>query len=286
MKTARLSLSGGWKGLVALTGPDGQTLDLEEWKDCLCRPSDLVENAENVLKTDGPTRVVSRHLAVGPHRFEAVLKRHVTKPGPLAGFRSVFPSRSMQTFELARRLLRAGLDTPWPLAALERRDPFRGIESILVTEHLTGAVELYRFVQEAEQSNLLVPSMHRLLCHQTVLAFTTLTQCGLWHRDAKASNFLVRKEADSVQLWLVDLDGIKPIMPWDRTNQTRGLAKLAATLGWSGRIGATDLLRIVNEYARVFEWSLTERNRLFRSLWQRAVAERLTTFIATAEHSE
>ncbi|MBN1123742.1 MAG: hypothetical protein JXA82_01955 [Sedimentisphaerales bacterium] len=266
-----------------MRGPDGQKIDPGAWIDCLSNPNALLEGADEVLKVDGTTRVVSKKFAIGSHQFRVVLKRHITKSGPFGGFRFLFPSRAIQTFHLARRLLQVGLTTPWPLAAIEHSAILGSTESILITQHLVSACELYQFVQDHEKANNLDPAVRRSLCHQIAMIFADLDQCGLWHRDAKASNFLVQSKDDSIRLCLVDLDGIKPILPWDRDNRTRGLAKLAATLLWSSGIHTTDLLRIINDYARVTGLSRKEKIILFRSLSRRATAERIVTFIAAAE---
>ncbi len=264
-----------------LRDAQGNGIDAQAWRAGLAGASNFLGRAERVLKQDGDRWVIAADLALGAGLLPVVIKHHVA-PGGVAGIvRGVLPGRAMRNFQTACTLIRAGVPVTWPLAALERAGPHGRRESLFITERITGAVDLHAWVQQwtAGQRNV-TPTARRTLARHLGETFARLDRAGLWHRDAKAGNFLVAEEPDGPAVYLVDLDGVRTRLPWATHATHRGPAKLAATLMWAGSITATDAWRAVRAYARAGNRNADKA--MVRSLHHRAAAERLATFIMTA----
>jgi len=283
LPTARVRLPDGWAGAVMLRDGQGHDLDAGQWEDLAGVIRALPERAAHVFKQQGPRWVAADRWSFGEHKVAVVVKHHVEPDGLPGAVRLLNRSRAARNFTMACKLLRAGVTVPWPLAALERvRDGRR--ESLFVAEQIPGAVELHAWVQDWTTGRRRVePTQRRILARRIGAMFAALEHAGWWHRDAKAGNFLVVPSDEGLRIALVDLDGLRPILPWDRAARLRGPAKLAATLMWSGRITATDAARAMRAYDRGRNVSAGRIDRsLAYRLWQRAVAERLTTFMLAA----
>ena len=264
-----------------LRDAQGNVIDAHAWRVGLAGASDLFARADRVLKQDGDRWVIAVDLALAERGLPVVAKHHVY-PGGWAGIvRGLLPGRAMRNFQTACMLIRAGVPVTWPLAALERTGPRDQRESLFITERITGAVDLHAWVQQwtAGQRDV-TPAARRTLAHRLGETFARLDRAGLWHRDAKAGNFLVAEGTDGPVVYLVDLDGVRTRPPWVTHATHRGPAKLAATLMWAGSITATDAWRAVRAYAQAGNRNADKA--MVRSLYRRAVAERLATFIMAA----
>jgi len=281
LPTARLRLPEGWTAQVMLRDAQGNVIDAHAWRVGLAGASDLFARADRVLKQDGDRWVIAVDLALAERRLQVVAKHHVY-PGDLAGIvRSLLPGRAMRNFQTACTLIRAGVPVTWPLAALERAGPHGQRESLFITERIAGAVDLHAWVQQwtAGQRDV-TPAARRTLARRLGETFARLDRAGLWHRDAKAGNFLVAEGTDGPAVYLVDLDGVRSRPPWATHATHRGPAKLAATLIWAGSITTTDAWRAVHASARAGNRNVDKA--MVRSLYHHAVAERLATFIMAA----
>ena len=283
MPTAKLHLPGGWSGRVLLRDSQNGTIDLAQWHAGLTTMPDFLRRADHVYKQDGAQWVVAARLALGDRLQPIVAKHHVTCGGFSGLLRRLLPSRAVQNFETACRLMRRGVPVTWPLAALERIDTSGHQESVFVTEQIPDAVDLHAWVQQwAGGQRHPTFATRRMLARRLGELFALLEQAGLWHRDAKAGNFLVADGPDGPQVYLVDLDGVRPALAWRGRTIHRGMAKLAATLLWAGPITATDGLRALRAYAGTRGRKETPDKALLYSLWRRAIAERLATFLLAA----
>ena len=104
----------------------------------------------------------------------------------------------------------------------------------------------------------------------------SLHKNGLWHRDSKASNFIVCKDnQDKYRILLVDMDGIKRYLLPSRGRQFRSLWRLAASLMPVAGINRTDYLRTFTAYCNLTGLEPSQRRPLYRHLAKRALAKRM-----------
>jgi len=283
-ETARLKLTNGWSGRVALSDSAGNSFTARDWAECLSEPGTLSEEPEHILKADGGTTIVVRNLKIADGNLAFVVKcQHVG--GGFKNFcRSLLLPRAALNFHTAMRLYRSNIPVARPLAALRQRKGLFTTQSIYLTEYIQGSANLHAFLRDNHHLlNSPGLALRKNLCSQIARIFASLHNASLWHRDAKAGNFLVHQpEKGQYKITLVDMDGIKPYVLRRRRSRFRCLAKLAATLLWHRSVNMTDYLRTFTIYGSLTGLDASKRRRIFRGLARRAVAIRLLTLAKAA----
>ncbi len=190
--------------------------------------------------------------------------------GVLSGLRT---SRASRNFHRALRLLQVGIDTPVPLAWIERTATPRS--SWLVTEFVADVVDLDQMVLT------LLPRMDRRawpkarngVVDAVVELLARLDRARLHHRDLKASNILMTKwdgRDGSPRPMLVDLDGLHPRRWWDRGRRWQPLIRLAASLRDYPGLTRTDFARFLHRYLSQIGRPKAEWKTHFRRLTREA----------------
>ncbi len=287
-ETARLKLRDGWHASVALRGPEGTVFDPADWRQCLKAPSALLADPDRTLKAEGQNSVLLKTLRVGNRDICAVIKSQKTGTGLKNFVRSIPPPRAVRNFNTAGRLLSAGVPTAWPLAALQKRKGLRAIWSIYVYQFVDADADLYYFLRDhLPQIDRHDLSARRRVAGRIAHILAKLHHAGFWHRDAKATNFLIRHDRQrGWQVIMVDLDGIKRYRFKQTRNQFRSLIKLASTVMSHPAINRTDYLRTFAIYSKLLDLGKTQRRRIFCDLVRQAVAVRLLAMANSAMNNE
>ena len=278
----RLKLPGNWHAVVAVADSKGSILTTKQWSELLKNPLDLLKNPEKVLKPDGSTTVVVQKVGNSHIPLQVVVKSQRYGFSDIPG--SFMSAKSLRNFITAAKLNSQGIPTARPLAAVWRRRGLCTTHSIYISEYLSDSTNLNLFTRQFFQGS----PRDDLACkkditRQAAAILASLHNAGLWHRDAKASNFLVCKQPNGKpKLMLVDMDGIKPYIFRKKGSRYRSLAKLASTLLWNGSIHKTDYLRAFKIYSNLTGLDDTEQPAMVRTLAQRAIALRLLTLARTA----
>lgn len=277
--TARIKLPGGYSGPVALSDSRGNRFSRMDWTRCLAMPERLLEDYEKVLKKERLSCVVVKDIKLSGRRLKVVLKQHRPGWSFVGVFRSLRPGRALRNFRAAVKLVRVGIPTAWPLAAIHKRKFLLTTASMYITEYAPNSVNLYNFAAtELKNARCDLFEVKKDLCAQAVEIFASLHKLGLWHRDAKATNFIVCKDTDKgpkgdnlhrpmegqYRLKLIDMDGIKRYFIRRRSNQLRPLWRLAASV--MGLVNQTDLLRAFRLYCELTGFEQTGRREVFRKL--------------------
>ncbi|MCD6392845.1 MAG: hypothetical protein J7M40_05000 [Planctomycetes bacterium] len=288
IETARLKLTDGWHASVSLQGPDGAIFAPDDWRSSLKTPPTLLDDPERTLKTEGTNSVLLKTLRIGDKDIRAVIKSQKTGSGLKNFFRSIPPPRAVRNFNTAGALLSAGVPTARPLAALQKRKGLHTIWSIYVYQFVHADADLYHFLQDhLPQIDKHESSARRRIASSIAHILAKLHNTGFWHRDAKASNFLIKHDpTDDSPVILVDLDGIKRYRFRRRRNQFRSLVKLASTVLHHPAINRTDYLRTFAVYSKLVGLDKTQRRRIYRDLVRRSVAVRLLAMTNSAMDSE
>ena len=165
---------------------------------------------QRLLKDDVTTRVAVEEMDGPDGKITVVIKRYNPK-GAFWAFRySVRRSGGLRSWRGANELVARGIPTAEPIAAWEWRvGPFLR-ESAFVMAYLGDCEELHFFVDRT--LNALDEAERRTARRKTAkLIGTTLATMhdgGLFHRDLKASNWMVRAQGGDVKdVLLLDLDG-------------------------------------------------------------------------------
>ena len=264
-KTGRLTLADGWTGLVCLEDSSGRKFSIEDWERCLERPGTILERYEKVLKKEPPSYVVQRNLSIGPETLPVAVKYDARRRGLRGWLRSLRFSRAVRNFRTARRLLEGGVQVAAPAAALYKRKYFSVEESIDINEYIDDSINLYHFLRgRLPDDRTGRYAVKRRLAEQIAGILANLHRMGRWHRDAKASNFVVcPRAAGQYEVKLVDMDGIKSYVMPRRARQLQPLWQLGASL--TGLVTRSDCLRTFTLYCNLCGIK-EERRRIYRRL--------------------
>jgi serine/threonine protein kinase len=280
IQTVSLRLGNGWSGRVVLSDSGGLKFSKVDWIKCLSQPHLLFENVEKILKTEGQNCVAVKNLTIGDSQLKVVVKRHYPEAGLRQFFRSFQRGRALRNFDTALELLSRGIPTAAPFAALHKRHTPFTKQSIYITEFLENSSNLRNFASEQllkKQGQLF--AIKKQLSYQLAAILATLHKNGLWHRDSKATNFIVCKSIEGkCKILLVDVDGIKSyfLQRGKRRNcQFRSLWQLAASLLSVSSVNRTDYLRFFSDYSNLTGLPVSQRRVIFRQLSDRAKAKHL-----------
>jgi hypothetical protein len=186
-------------------------------------------------------------------------------------------SASRRAWEMGHALLRRGIDTPKPLAVVERRNetPAR---HYLLTAAIEESTTLDQFLRcELPKLSPFVQA-EWLEGHSERLArqLRRLHGSGFDHRDLKFSNLLVSREAADCRVWLLDLDHVRTWRRLPFRRAVQNLSRLAVSARLHPALRATDLVRFLRVY-------LGSRFGAEWRDWWRAIARRLSAKLARNE---
>jgi lipopolysaccharide heptosyltransferase I len=252
----------------------GKSFSKDDWLKCLSQPHLLFENVSETLKIEGRNCVAVKTLTIADTKLKVVIKRHWPENGLRQFFRSLRPGKALRNFKTALQLQRLGIPAAAPLAALQEKKGLFTRQSIYITSYLEGSCDLHTFCQQQLSSQL---SLRKHLSNQLAAILATLHKNGLWHRDPKASNFLVTP--DDKKLLLIDVDGIKPYRLRRKSRQLRSLWQLGASLMSVSAVNRTDYLRTFTTYCNLVGLEHSQRRRVFRQFADRAEAKHLRSTI-------
>jgi hypothetical protein len=272
-KTVRLKQSNGWGGRAVSSDifdcSDYHTLHL--LSDTRCTES-LLENADKVLKKEAQDCVVVKKLAADDGLITVVLKYRCLRGGLREFVRSFGSPRSLRNFNVALELLRRGVAVAMPLAALYRKRNLSVRQSIYITEYIQDATDLYGFASTAMTDVVANQfSARKQICLRLAEILAGLHRNGFWHRDAKASNFVVRQNREGgYEIFLTDMDGIKRYGLRRTMQRFRAMWHLGASLLNIPAVGRTDYLRTFTAYCELTGVAAGRRRRLFREIAAKA----------------
>jgi Lipopolysaccharide kinase (Kdo/WaaP) family len=283
--TATISLGGGWTGDVLLAGPSSGSLSVEGWYDCLSDPELLLKDTTRTIKADGSTQIFVRTIQPGEKKLNVAVKSEFSKRGLRGFFRSLRTAKAKRNFKTAAELMRNNVPVVMPFAALEKRHRLHTLQSVYITSYVEGGTDMLTFVREnLGKIDFTDIKVKRQFCDQIGRILAALENNSLWHRDAKAGNFLVTPSNGQYKISLLDLDGIKPyrknLPRWKL--KCRTLGKLVSTLLWHPFINRTDYLRTLVIYSSLTGLDKSERKRLFRDTERFATAARLLTMVRSS----
>jgi hypothetical protein len=276
----RLKLADGLGGVAALTDSAGRVFSKDDWLTCLAEPDELGRNPVEVLKQEGDNSVIVKTLKLGNSELNAVVKTRLNRDCHIRYPRAL---KSLETFRRAVFLKRAGIPAEIPLAALWKQQNIFTAKNVFITEYVPQSSNLYHFVQKdlpVMQNQTLIK---RQLAHQLASILAAIHNYGMWHRDAKPSNFLVRKDEDNqFNVMLVDIDGIKPYCGLKTFGRRfRAFAHLAVLRPLLPLVYMTDCLRTFSIYCNLTGLDKAVRKQLFRRLVNGLAAKRIERLALT-----
>jgi serine/threonine protein kinase len=269
IEISQLKLTGGWRAWVA--GRDRFTKS--QWQILLDEPEKLFDGVQQTLKSEGRNCVVVKYLTVGNRGVKAVLKYHCRGRGVRELFRSLRAARGLRNFIAAVKTSQHGLAVAAPLAAVFRSKFLLSEQSIYISEFVEGP-NLYEFLKNLTGDSTVRFRTVCRLSEQIAEILALLHDRGLWHRDAKATNFIVSGGGPcDYRLVLTDMDGIKEYSFGRKEQRTRPLWQLAASVMNLPTIRRTDFLRVFRAYCDKTALPEEQRRNMLRMLAEKARAK-------------
>lgn len=162
----------------------------------------LLDDLDTAI-TDGTVLKAGNSATVAKINYRGqilVVKRYNLKNSWHALRRSMRPTRAMVSWRNANRLHFMGIQTPRPLAIIEKRwGPLRG-RAYLIMAYLEG-----KSIDSAIAEKISDPKMLETYADLLLQFLEQLCQLRLSHSDLKASNLILFED----QLYVLDLDGMQ-----------------------------------------------------------------------------
>jgi tRNA A-37 threonylcarbamoyl transferase component Bud32 len=178
-----------------------------------------ISHSSVLVKAELPLCGGTSHVAYKQFRANRWWKRL------LRWFRS---DRAMDGWRRGHALLARGIATARPLIVCR---PSGGRDSFLATEWINGAENLHLFLWRIAG---LPPRQKGQLARQCIERLGALVgRLHAWrfaHRDLKAGNLVAAQSGDDVDVYLIDLDGLRLRRWLPRSTRACNLARLAASL--------------------------------------------------------
>jgi len=175
-------------------------------------------------------------------------------------------SRAKRVWKVSQKLVACKIPTPPPISFLELRKGRLLIKSFFISEKIDGVLDLHTaFQQWPTQRSLHDINQKKSLILQVAHLVRSLHDCGICHRDLKASNILVQRISEKAgKVYLVDLDSARIRKGISKKGRIRDLARLNASLFFTTGISTTDRLRFLFNYLRIFR----AHDNIVHTYWQ------------------
>ncbi len=272
IEVSEIALAGGWRGRVVVRACGKEQFSKSGWEKLLTETEKLFDGTQQTLKIDGLNTVTVKYLDIGGRGVKAVIKRRHRGSGVRDICRSVGSSRAIRNFIAAVKIKQYGLPVAMPLAAISHRRFLFCDESIYISEYVDGT-NLHEFLKDMRAQGAERYRIMRELCDKMAGIFAGLNKNNLWHRDAKATNFVVHQDGEEYQITITDVDGIKQYLSRSEGRQMEGLWRLAASVMGLPGVTRTDCLRAFEIYCDKVRIPAGERRDILRRLAQKAQAK-------------
>jgi tRNA A-37 threonylcarbamoyl transferase component Bud32 len=158
-------------------------------------------------------------------------------------------SPAMDAWYLGHALLLRGVATARPLMVCEtRKRGLRG-DSYLATQWIDGAINLHLYGWKLARSTA---AERRVRTRQAAVALGRLLgRMHAWnisHPDLKGCNLLIAEQAAGLEVFLIDLDGVRLARRLRPSTRARNLGRLATSIEAHPWVTRTDRLRFLRAY--------------------------------------
>ncbi len=156
-------------------------------------------------------------------------------------------SRSLKSWIAANGLIVRGIDTPHPLAVVEKKLGPLVTESYIISSFIKDAKELNDYIAIFKNPSQL--KNKAAFIKACAMVFKKLHERGIYHADLKSNNILVEKNGEkSWKFYFVDLDRVLLNIKISFYQRANNLAQLNASL--SDLMTAKDRLKFFYFYAK------------------------------------
>ena len=198
-----------------------------EWRKLLTEPDSLMNlPGARVLKDSPTTRAVVVDIEVAGEKHILHIKR-LNRRGVEFTVKYLFQrSRARRLFRNLIALIERDVPTLKPVAALSQRTGPLLHHSFLITEYM-DTWSLFEFWEKQIYPAGNLPAARREIMAKVARLVAHMHASGVYHRDLKSSNILVKKNGEPI---VADLDGARTGAPVSYTQRVRDLARLSTSL--------------------------------------------------------
>jgi serine/threonine protein kinase len=273
IEISQVLLADGWRGCVVVRAAGKDQFSKSGWENLLAKLENLFDGAQQTLKIDGPNTVTVKCLDIAGRGVKAVIKQRYRSRGIRGFFRAMGASHAIRNFNSAVKIKQYGLPVTAPLAAVYHRKFLFCDQSIYISEYVDGT-NLHQFLKNLQAHGPERYCIMRELSQRMAEIFAKLHKNNLWHRDAKATNFVVSQDGNGeYYVTITDVDGIKQYLYRSEDRQMQGLWQLASTVMGLNEITRTDYLRTFNIYCDCVGIVKERRRDIYQMLAEKAQAK-------------
>lgn len=253
-------------------------MNLERFCDFLSDPVRINASCEQVFREGRHSRVMVCRYEEAGAELRFVYKSFPRRAGGKGAVERIFSGKAERVFRAMRAYRQKGGKVLEALGAVTYAAG--EIEGAVLTPYYADSMDLYHFVlrlcEFGEREKI---TIKREIGRQVAEIFYQLHRFGYYHRDAKAQNFLVRENGDGVNIYLLDVEGIRRRFLSGRRRAETGPARLASSLMFSAELTRTDGWRCVKSFAHHIGLDKPKTKEMFRRLAAQATAMRLVTML-------
>lgn len=186
-------------------------------------PASLCADTIRVFKDEPRARVT----LIKWHGREYILKYYNVKSSFFKLRRFIFPSFARQKWQIVQEMKKRHIATPELLASLD----------VGKRLHYKGTLCLYEYVKPDRdilrlEKDFAEPARRKIIIDAVVTFVSRMHRSGIYHSDAKISNFLWLERQKGVSLQIIDLDGVCFVNNLSDRQRLSELTTLVTSLAW------------------------------------------------------
>ncbi len=164
------------------------------------------------------------------------------------------PDGATRSWQMGHALLTRQLPTPKPLALWHRQAFGLKFDGTIVTEEIPNAFDLPKYLEKiGHLSSLEQNKKLRNLTEALACLIRKMHDVSVSHRDLKAPNLMVCEINGEIQIWLIDLVGVRTHTYLGEEKKAQNLSRLNSSFMNTSKVSRTEKLRFLRQYLR---WGL------------------------------
>jgi len=191
-----------------------------ELESALTRLPELIRDPKAEILLKGRNMVVAIELPSGQGRVISCVVKSYGSAGLQKLKTLVQASKAAKAWRGAQALAAAGIETPRPIAYLERREGGRIAESYFVADRVPGLPEIRALLRDPGPEDL------RPLLASLAGSVASLHRAGLLHRDLSDGNILVRAKDSGFDFVYLDTNRVRVRKRLGASARARNLVRL------------------------------------------------------------
>ncbi len=164
-------------------------------------------------------------------------------------------SKAVKSFFNACHLLKHGLLTPMPLAAMESRRAGFILDDLYISEAVKDPVGVDEYLRELPDGRVEAQDVIRLVAEYV----KQMHDGGFWHKDLNLSNFIFGSVVGKDRLYLVDLNRAKVLPEMTIRQRALDLSRMKIKRGWrplffkiycAGRLDPDEMITLYRKFRK------------------------------------